>query len=411
MLDDRRAAPAFTHVGQQPIVDLSGRPIGHELLFRATGDAAGAAVSDGDAATAEVLISTFLDFGLSSLVGDGLAFVNMPRAFLVGDLPLPFPPGRVVLEVLEDVPVDPEVLSGVARLRAQGHAIALDDVTAQRNRAELLHLADFVKIDLMATDPTELAELVRRCVGPGRRIIAEKVETTEQRDLCAGLGVQLFQGYLTGRPQTLTQTTLMPGQHACLNLLALLCDPEVSVADVVTALQADPSLTVKVLQVARSAAAGPVRPPGSILEAVIHVGLQTLQAWTVVMGLRSTGDNGLSLTTALSRARMCQLLCDDTTYASWAFLTGLLSGVTEVLGVSAQALLAQVLVARPVREALLDGEGPLGEVLAAALAYEHGRCEPVGDLRPDEVRSAFLSAWAWSAGAVRVVAAASDLSA
>lgn len=396
----------FVHIGHQAVVDVSGQPIGYELLFRASGQAISAEVLDGDRATAQVLVSTFLDFGLEGLVGDRLAFVNLPRAFLVGDLPLPFPPGQVVLEVLEHVPADPEVVAGVARLREQGHLIALDDVTAERSREDLLHLAHYVKIDLQETAPSALRDLVHRCSGAGRRIIAEKVETAEQKQLCRGLGVQLFQGYLTGRPQTLTSHTLTPSQQACLQLMSLLADPDVRVPDVVLALQADPSLTVKVLQVANSAAAGLTRRPGSVQEAVVQVGLQTLQAWTALMGLRATGDSGEPLTAALGRARMCQLLWGSSAFGSWAFLTGLLSGVMDALGVCGEVLLSHVPVAPPVRAALLDRDGPLGAVLATVLAYEAGEPAPDTVVLPDDVRAAFLRARAWSAGVGRVVTAA-----
>jgi EAL and modified HD-GYP domain-containing signal transduction protein len=396
----------FVHVGHQAVVDASGHPVGYELLFRASGDAASAAVSDGDRATAQVLVTTFLDFGLHGLVGDRLAFVNLPRAFLVGELPLPFPAGQVVLEVLEHVTADAEVVAGVARLREQGHLIALDDVTAERSREDLLHLADYVKIDLQATESAALADLVRRCSGSGRRLIAEKVETAGQRDVCRALGVRLFQGYLTGRPQTLTSHSLTPSQTACLRLLSLLADPDVRTEEVVTALQADASLTVKVLQAANSAAAGLTRRPGSVHEAVVHVGLQTLQAWTVLMGLGSTGAGSEPLTAALARARMCQLLWGSSAYGSWAFLTGLLSGVTDALGISVPDLLSRVPVALPVSVALLDRDGPLGDVLTVALAYEAGRAAPCAVVAPADVRTAFLMARAWSADVGRAVTAA-----
>ena len=173
------------HVGQQAIVDASGEAHGYGLLFRPSAGATAAGAFDGDAAIAHVLVATFLEFGLQDLVGDRLAFVNVPRAFLVGDLPLPFPAGQVVLEVLEDVAADAQVFAGIAELSAAGHPIALDDVTAERDRGDLLHLADYVKIDLLGTDPATVPELVRRSLGKGRRVVAEKVETSAQRELCS----------------------------------------------------------------------------------------------------------------------------------------------------------------------------------------------------------------------------------
>lgn len=395
------------HVGQQAIVAADGHPIGYELLFRASGGTTHAAVRDQQAATAQVLVATFLEFGLHRLVGDALAFVNLPRPFLTGELPLPFDAGQVVLEVLEDVPADADVIAGLTQLARQGHRIALDDVTAQRNRHELLHLADYVKIDLLDTDQTDLPELVGRCGGQGRRVVAEKVETVEQLQMCQALGVELFQGYLPGRPRTLTQPGLSPNQLACVRLLGLLSEPDVRTDDVVTALHADPSLAIKVLQAANSAAAGLVRRPGSVREAVVHVGLQRLQAWATLIGLAAEG-NRVPLGTALRRARMCQLLADSSALEASAFLTGLLSGLTGALEVSTDVLLTQVPVAAPVSAALLGQQGPLGAVLAIALAYEAGphATPPVNwPATTDQLLAAYLDAQAWSMHNAELVAA------
>lgn len=155
------------HVGQQPIVDTGGSVVAYEILFRSAFDATSAQVQDAEESTAQVLTATFLEFGLPDLVGDRLAFINMPRGFLVGRWPLPFDAGRVVLEVLEDVQADDEVIAGISRLAEAGYAIALDDVTGTRGREELLHLADYVKLDLLEIDPADLPALLDRCAGAG----------------------------------------------------------------------------------------------------------------------------------------------------------------------------------------------------------------------------------------------------
>lgn len=385
------------HVGQQVIVDATGGVVAYELLFRAERELGDARVSDGDAATAQVLVATFLDFGLHELVGDHLAFVNLPRAFLVGELPLPFPAGRVVLEVLEDVPADPEVVAGVTALRSAGHLIALDDVTAAAPREELLHLAHFVKIDLLATPPDELPELVRRCSGDGRRVLAEKVETAEQFALCRSLGVDLFQGHLLGRARTVTRSSLSAGQLACLRLVSLLARPGIGTDQVVQAVEADPALTVKVLQAAGSAAAAAVRPPTSVREAVLRVGRTTLQAWATLLS-RGAGGSPVPVETALRRARMCQLLAEGRGLdGPAAFLVGLLHGLAVALGAPLEELLESLALAAPLAAALLDGQGPLAEVLAAALAYEAGSLE-LGQLASAaEARAAYVAALAFTA--------------
>lgn len=75
-------------VGRQPIFDDKFRVYGYELLFR---DAHRPAV-DADRMTADILVHAGLDIGLQNLVGDKLAFVNVPRSYITGELPFSLSP-------------------------------------------------------------------------------------------------------------------------------------------------------------------------------------------------------------------------------------------------------------------------------------------------------------------------------
>ena len=392
-----RGKAMWVHVGQQPIVDTDGSAVAYEILFRSAATATSAEVRDAEESTAQVLTATFLEFGLPDLVGDRLAFINMPRGFLVGRWPLPFDAGRVVLEVLEDVQADDEVIAGISRLARAGYAIALDDVTATRGREELLHLADYVKLDLLDIDPADLPALVERCGGAARKIIAEKIETPEQLAACQGLGVELFQGYLLARPTTLTTSSLGPSQLSCLRLVSLLAEPDAPVREIAAAVEADPALAFKILRAANSAASGLSRRLSSIEEAVVMVGRQSLQGWATLMMLGTPATQTL-LVAALVRACCCRTV---SLYFSGdpaaSFLTGLLSGLVEPLGITLPALLEQLSVSEEVSRSLLDGEGPLAPALAAVLAYQRG--ELPGSTSPitsAQLRHAYLDSVTWT---------------
>ena len=392
----REGVEVWVHVGRQAIVDAAGTPAAYELLFRSAADAASAQVENGDQSTAQVLVTTFLEFGLHDVVGALPAFVNVPRAFLVGELPLPFPPGQVVLEVLEDVPADEDVVAGVERLVEQGYRFALDDVTARDCREELLPLAQYVKIDLLATDPAELPELVAACRGNGRRLIGEKVETPEQLARCQELGITLFQGYLFSRPRTLTRRGLSPSSMACLHLVALLATAEVSTKEVVRTVTDDPAMTLKVLQAVSSAAVGHVRRVSSVHEAVVLVGRESLQAWAALMALGGV-LSPVPLAAALARARMTQLLAVEVAAdPSACFLVGLLSGLAAPLDLTLSALMDTLQVTEDVSQALLHESGPLSPVLAGALAYERGEAPALPGPGGGQARRAYLDGLCWS---------------
>src|SRR5256714_3248923 len=112
----------FVHVGRQPIYDASGRVVAFELLFRGSRDSESSGRGDA-AATVQVIINTFGEFGLTDIAGGLPCFVNLTREFLTGRLPLPFGPEQAVLEVLETVEVDDEVAAGAGPLGGQGEAL------------------------------------------------------------------------------------------------------------------------------------------------------------------------------------------------------------------------------------------------------------------------------------------------
>jgi diguanylate cyclase (GGDEF)-like protein len=118
----------------------------------------------------------------------------------------------LVIEVTEDAIMSDQrrCLDVLDRIAALGVEISVDDFgTGQSSLAQLRHLpADELKIDRsfvkgMAEDPLD-AEVVRLVIGMGRsmglRVVAEGIETLQERDVLAGLGCDLVQGFGIGRP-------------------------------------------------------------------------------------------------------------------------------------------------------------------------------------------------------------------
>ncbi len=383
------------HIGRQPLFDVRGAVIGHELLFRDR-DVQHARVTSAAAATAQVLLASFLDIGLDTLVGPGLAFVNLPRPFLVGEVDLPVNPTRLVLEVLEDVGHDDELLRGVQQLRKDGYRLALDDFVLTDDSARLLPEVDIVKIDVLQHG-AGVPDLVRRCHDEGREVVAEKIETPHQLAVCRELGVEYYQGYLLQRPEVLKGRSLSPGQQTCLQLLKALDQPDVSLAAVTRIVRTDTGLSYRLLQAANSATAGLPRRVSSIQAALGMLGLGRLRRWALLLLVAELPDEAAAgIDAAFVRAAMCEELGGlvDGTDADEAFVVGLVSSLGDLLGRELPELLEALSLAPASQSALLAHQGPLGEVLSCVLSWEAGvPAVPTGSGLPGAVpRRAFVQA-------------------
>lgn len=298
--------PAF--VGRQPIFDRKQAVYGYELLFRMD-PAAQAQIVDGTASTAQVVLNTFLELGLDTVVGPHRAFVNATRDFLVGGFATHLPPERIVIEVLEDIPPDADVQFALRELRHAGYMIALDDFVFREELRPLLPLADIVKIDISILTDAQLVEHVRLLEPYKLTLLAERVETREEFDRCVSLGFQYFQGFFLARPTVVKGQRRAGNQFSLLRLVALLEDPHVAIDQVEEAISLDPTLSYRLLKVINSAAFGLSREIESLRQALVLLGLKRIHNWVTLLVLAGLSKKPPELlATALTRAKMCELL-------------------------------------------------------------------------------------------------------
>lgn len=392
------SAAAQVHVGRQEIYDRDLRVVAFELLFRNHESATAAASSD-DSATSSVIVNTFAEFGLEALVNGRLAFLNLTRAFLVGELPLPIGPDGVVLEILESTELDDTVVAGVRRLAAEGYTIALDDFAWRPGVEPLLEVATYVKLDVLP-GTGHVAATMDLCDGHDVQFVAERVESPLALQQCRALGFELFQGYHLRRPQVLSLHGISPQQANALQLLARLADPNVDVDEIEERVRLDATLSYRVLRISNSAGAGQSRRIASVREAVMLVGLARLRAWLVLIALADlTGSDDDGAASVIVRARACELLAQRVgVRADAAFTVGLVHGLAQLMDVSVAELSDRLNLHESLVQTGTGDVSPLHSVLTAVLAHERLDLEALAatGFEVFDVSRAYLDALGWS---------------
>ena len=360
-------------VGRQPIYNKALDVVAYELLFR-SGSENRADVINCDEATGQVLLNALVEIGLDQLVGDRLAFVNVTRRFITDEGLLPLDKTRIVLEILEGIEPDEEFLSALRRVALAGYRIALDDFTYTEKLRGLVQLADTVKLDVRALDRRQLQEHVQLLRRHGvKQLLAEKVETLDEFECCKRLGFDMFQGYFLSRPLIVGSKTLPNSRIAILQLLCKLQEPEVGVEQLETIVSRDVTLSFKLLQCVNSSAMGVRKKIESIRQAIALLGLERLRMMVTLITLTNLISKPQAvMNTALVRAKMCELLGralkrDD---SSSFYLVGLFSMLDVLLSQPLEAVLHRLHLSDDVKEAILNSEGAMGEVLRCVLAVE-----------------------------------------
>jgi EAL and modified HD-GYP domain-containing signal transduction protein len=326
-------------------------------------------------ATSQVIVNTFTEFGIDEVMGDRTCFINLTREFLVGELPLPFGPEQVVLEVLETVTVDDAVVEGVTRLVEAGYRIALDDFVWGSGHERLLPVAAYVKIDLLSCEVEHLEKILDACKTlPGVQIVAEGLETSEHLKLVNRYGVELRQGYVLSRPQVLTVASMSPSRLHRLELLGVLSDTDTDLEDVLSIIASDPALTMRVLRATNSAMVAPTSKVASIRQALVLLGIPMIRQWAMLMVVDDIAEaTEAQLTDALTRARLCANL--GGTFGvnpDMAFVAGLVTAVAPMLGMTPKMLVSHLPLAEEIEKAVTRGTGEMGRLLRVIEAYDRG---------------------------------------
>ena len=404
------------YLGRQPILDRNQGLFGYELLFRSAPK--GPANIDDDLSATASVIAHVAQLGVERVIGDALGFVNVDAAVLMSDIFVFLPREKVVLEIVETMPVSPAVLERVAELAGHGFRFALDDViTDSADVQSLLPMIEYVKLDLRDMPTSALLKLAPQFKRDNKKLLAEKVETREEFQTCMDLGFDYFQGYYFAKPSIISGRKLSPSQLAVMELMNLVTSDADNV-DIERAVKRDVSLALNLLRLVNTPAVGARHRIDSVSQAITILGRRQLQRWLQILLYAEPGRRGHSMTPLLmlatTRGRMLELLASrlrpsQRNIADIAFTVGIMSLMDTLFGMPMADILEQIPVIDEVGNALLRRTGFFGELLLLAESLE--RMDETDDdvaptlrdltLSSNELVELEMAAFEWSDSVVR----------
>ncbi|WP_329956154.1 EAL and HDOD domain-containing protein, partial [Burkholderia glumae] len=366
---------------KQAIVECNGKLFGHELLFR---DRSGAVTTivDDESATMAVLEAAIGHVGLHQVSPVGSFFINCSSEFLMSTIVHALPPHRFVLEILETCKLDRHLIRRCRQLKEAGFRLALDDVRElSPDIVDILPLIDIVKIDWPFTDPQQRRSMIDTVIGYGALALAEKIETSADRNYAVDSGCSLLQGFYFCRPQILSAQKMPADFEVVTQVLQSILDEE-SLSALAVKIERSPELCVELIRIANNCAAtnrSRMRI-SSISHAISLAGTDTLMGWCALLLYRRESEPMFDPLTDLARSRAEQI--GDMLAASGATphqlskgrLVGLLSLLHIRQGATAEDFWRPLSFDQEIKRALTVQEGWYGEALLAVAALERSFC-------------------------------------
>jgi EAL and modified HD-GYP domain-containing signal transduction protein len=390
-------------IARQPVYNDQMGVFGYELLFRPS--VRGAKIGSSAEATAHVLSSVMLSAGLDEIVYNRKAIINITRAF-VDVLPqVPLPPEQLMLDVPDNIRVDDALLAGLKDLKDQGYELSIGGFGCLREPG-LLSIADNFRVDVKKLEVDQLDRLTRFL----RRhrnlsLRALKIETLEEYDLYRTRGYDLFQGFFLGSPRTHRFRDLSVNKLALMDLLATVHDLEKPIEALEEKIVRDVSLSFKLMKLVNSPFFGVASKVDSVKRAIVLLGRDEIRKMVSLLALSGSADQPRAMVEiALMRAKTCELLAQRLGVPGDGFFTvGMFSALDVLMEQPIRRILSKLPLSEEIKNAILHGEGIMGEALTCAMAMERAQWSDIQFATLDE-RDLFgvsVEALQWTNGVIR----------
>jgi len=365
-------------MGRQPILDRNQEIVGYELLFRAA-DVNQAVFESYSHASASVINHALSSFGIHEILGGKFAFVNVYIDILLSEMLELLPVGQTVLELLEMIKLDAQVIERCRELKEMGFLLALDDHVFDSANAAIYGIVDIIKIDILAIGMEALPKMAKELRRYPVKLLAEKVETLEQFQICYDLGFEFFQGYFFARPVVLNRRKIDVSGLAMLKLLQQL-SMDAPFILLEQTFKENPALSYNLLRLVNSVAMGMREKIKTLRHAIVMLGINHLRRWiqlSLFSGHDTRSINNPLLEMAAVRGRLMEILVRQQSKteagderAEAAFMVGILSLLDVLFETPMKEIISSLNLNDDVCLALLERGGPLGSMLTLAEKLE-----------------------------------------
>ncbi|MDR2594262.1 MAG: EAL domain-containing protein [Fibromonadaceae bacterium] len=368
-------------IARQPILDSKGSLVAYELLFRKRQGDTTSSIIDDMQATAQVLDNAINNIGVTNLVGNRKAFVNCSYDLLVSDILYLLDPKIFVLEVLEAVQIDEKIVGAVKDFHEKGYTIAIDDFVPSieefKRILPILPYTNIVKLEYPQIPLGDIEKTVKSLHQKGIKVLAEKIETEVDFNICRAADCDYYQGYFFAKPENLNSDKIDINSFGALQLLRSVYE-HLEIEELNSEFKQQPELSVNLVKYLNSAQFALRTQVKSIRHAISLLGYDNLKRWLLILAYANKQNDITEQSPLLNNAihrgtffeEVTKLMNLDKNVADKAYLMGLISHLDALYKVSMQTILEQLPLDSEINKALLDKEGTLGDLLALTEAVE-----------------------------------------
>jgi EAL and modified HD-GYP domain-containing signal transduction protein len=238
------------------------------------------------------------------------------------------------------------------------YVFALDDYDGDAKWNKLLQKAKYIKLEVEKDLGITLKQIkTLKEKFSNKLIIVERIEDFESFELIKSAGADLFQGYYFTKPQLLNFKNVNPSTITVLDLLKVTFSRPFEFISLIEKVERDPSLVARWLRLSNLRCKSSNKEIGSISQAVIYLGEETIKKFVTVLSLGDLSENKPSelLSIELIRAKFIESLLNKNKISREAgYLLGLVSIFGALIDVDTAFIIKELSLDNDLKEALVN---------------------------------------------------------
>lgn len=356
-----------------------GKVLGQEVLFQADREG----LYNSEEMAAADTIAHFLMQNTDRLFQEGKTFITFTPSLILRNTPKMFDKESLVIQVEDNVIINPLALIQIKKYHSQGYVFALNGFQFSPKYFSCLEYVDYIKINIRnvergSQEMISLSNVVGMVSGFGKKCIAMGVDTKESFELAQELNITYMEGSYISESSFTKYTKVEYLEGNFFQLVAEISKDEPDIDILESIFKRDTGLTYSLLKMVNSAYFALKKRISSIRQALVTMGISQLRQWVYLLSFN--GNEEMSepvkelLKTSLLRATFCSALSERIPQfpvsRSDAYLIGMFSTLEYLIDAPLSEVLEDIPVAEEVKEALISQEGICGQLYQMVMAHE-----------------------------------------
>ena len=216
-------------------------------------------------------------------------------------------------------------------------------------------------------------DIIKTNYNPEVKFLAEKIESYEEFKAAYQMGYDYFQGYFFTKPDTISTRKIPSYKFNYLQVINELNLPEPDFIEISKIIKNDISMSYSLLRTINAAIYG--YKVSSIKQAAALLGLNKLKKWAMLYFIKGLSDDkpDALFNNTLVRAKMAELIAINlnlTNKSSEYYTAGILSMLDAYLDRPLKNIIKELSLTDEIKEAILNQEGKMGEILKLITYFE-----------------------------------------